>query len=234
MILPAFSEVHYEYAQHASTYDDMFMKPLVGWVAGLHLDDLGHRAPKVRDGCTGAMLENHAVAIHVPLPENISANVNIVNLFTQGSGDVIEFQEGGFEATTCLINGQVCSLAKYLKGVDHDIRLPLVADYSGAQINVSLKAVDEVQDKVSFYGPVFAHVAYRLAQPFAGSYEAAFSEATSSLPQQAGFSCNCVLNYLYSGLEGKRTGHVTGPMTFGEVAYVLMNQTMVHLTLETH
>lgn len=234
IILPAFSEAHFEYAQHASLYDDMFMKPLVGWVAGIHLDDMGLRTPKVRDGRTGALLENHAVAIHVPLPQNISANVNIVNLFTQGSGDVIEFRDGGFEATTCLINGKACSLAKYLQDVGHDIRLPLVADYSGAKINVSLKAVDQAQDKVAFYGPVFAHVAYRLAQAFSGSYESAFSEAIVDLPPQAGFSCNCVLNYLYSGLEGKRTGHVTGPMTFGEVAYVLMNQTMVHLTLETH
>lgn len=234
IILPAFSEVHFEYAQHASSYDDMFMKPLVGWIAGIHLDDLGRRAPKVRDGRTGVMMENHAVVLHVPLPQNMAANVNIVNLFTEGSGDVIEFRDGGFEATTCLINGKASSLAKYLKNVGHDTRLPLVADYSGAKINVSLKAVDDVQDKVAFYGPVFPHVAYRLAQPFPGSYEAAFGDAIAHLPARAEFSCNCVLNYLYSGLEGKRTGHVTGPMTFGEVAYVLMNQTMVHLTVETH
>lgn len=234
IILPAFSDVHFEYAQHAPMYDDMFMKPLVGWVAGIHLDDMGRRTPKVCDGRTGTMMENQAVVVHVPLPENISANVNIVNLFTQGHGDVLEFQESGFEAKTCLVNGKAHSLAKYLKNIGHDTRLPLVADYSGANINVSLKTVDEVQDKVAFYGPVFPHVAYRLAQPFSGSYEISFGQAIGNLPQQAGFSCNCVLNYLYSGLEGKRTGHVTGPMTFGEVAYVLMNQTMVHLTLETH
>ncbi|OGB35024.1 MAG: hypothetical protein A3F78_18875 [Burkholderiales bacterium RIFCSPLOWO2_12_FULL_61_40] len=234
IILPAFSEVHFEYAQHAPMYEDMFMKPLVGWVAGIHLDDMGHSTPKVCDGRTKAMMENQAVVMHVPLPENISANVNIVNLFTQGHGDVIEFLESGFEATTCLVNGKTASLAKYLQKIGHDTRLPLVADYSGANINVSLKTVDAVQDKVAFYGPVFPHVAYRLAQPFSGSYETSFGQAIANLPQQAGFSCNCVLNYLYSGLEGKRTGHVTGPMTFGEIAYVLMNQTMVHLALEAH
>ena len=106
--------------------------------------------------------------------------------------------------------------------------------YSGAMINVSLKAVDAAKDKVQFYGPVFPHVAYRLARPFTGSYEAAFGHAIEDLPEKAGFSCNCVLNYLYSELEGKRTGHVIGPMTFGEVAYVLLNQTVVHLTLETY
>lgn len=234
IILPAFSEVHFEYAQHAPMYEEMFMKPLVGWIAGIHLDDLGKRSPKVRDGRSGDLLENQAVVVHVPLPENVSANVSIVNLFSQGDGDLIEFETSGFEASTCLINGEPASLAKYLQRIGHDTRLPLVADYSGALINVSLKAVDEAQDIVQFYGPVFPHVAYKLARPFAGSYESAFGHAIEDLPEKAGFSCNCVLNYLYSELEGKRTGHVTGPMTFGEVAYVLLNQTVVHLTLETY
>lgn len=234
IILPAFSEVHFEYAQHAPMYDDMFMRPLVGWVSGIHLDDMGHRTPKVRDGRQGVMLENQAVVIHVPLPDNVSANVAIVNLFRQGNGDEITFLECGFEASTCLVNGTPTSLVKYLQSTRHDNRLPLVADCSGALINVSLKTLDQAQDKVAFYGPVFPDVVYKLAQPFDGNYETLFDQAIARLPEPAGFSCNCVLNYLYSELEGKRTGTVIGPMTFGEVAYVLMNQTMVQLTLETH
>ena len=45
------------------------------------------------------------------------------------------------------------------------------------------------------------------------------------------FSCNCVLNYLYAGLEGKKTGEFNGPATFGEIAYQLLNQTLVYLTI---
>ena len=44
-------------------------------------------------------------------------------------------------------------------------------------------------------------------------------------------SCNCILNHLCSELEGKKTGEITGPVTFGEVAYQLFNQTMVYLTV---
>ena len=54
----------------------------------------------------------------------------------------------------------------------------------------------------------------------------------AGLPQgneNIAFSCNCILNYLYSELEGKQTGPITGPITFGEVAYQLLNQTMVYL-----
>ena len=43
------------------------------------------------------------------------------------------------------------------------------------------------------------------------------------------FSCNCILNYLYGGLEGKHTGSVYGPITFGEIAHLLLNQTLVQL-----
>ena len=42
------------------------------------------------------------------------------------------------------------------------------------------------------------------------------------------FSCNCILNYLYGELEGKKTPPYTGPVTFGEVAYQLLNQTLVY------
>jgi hypothetical protein len=34
----------------------MFMKPIVGWISGVHLDDLGKVAPKVVDGRTGKVL----------------------------------------------------------------------------------------------------------------------------------------------------------------------------------
>ncbi|WP_439895878.1 DUF6976 family protein [Alloyangia pacifica] len=44
-------------------------------------------------------------------------------------------------------------------------------------------------------------------------------------------SCNCILNFPYDPLETKRTGDFTDPVTFGEIAYILLNQTMVRLQL---
>jgi len=43
------------------------------------------------------------------------------------------------------------------------------------------------------------------------------------------FSCNCILNYLYSELEGRKTDPFVGPITFGEIAYQLLNQTLVYM-----
>ena len=39
IIIPAFSGTHSLYARKAPGFEDMFIKPLVGWVAGCHLDD---------------------------------------------------------------------------------------------------------------------------------------------------------------------------------------------------
>lgn len=47
----------------------------------------------------------------------------------------------------------------------------------------------------------------------------------------AAFSCNCILNHLYGQLEGQRTGRFTGPMTFGEIAFLLLKQTLVYLAV---
>ena len=74
--------------------------------------------------------------------------------------------------------------------------------------------------------------ARRHARPV-GDYVAEF---TSGLPKgldgRVAFSCNCILNYLHSGLEGRKTGGIVGPITFGEIAYQLLNQTMVYVTVE--
>lgn len=230
VILPAFSAVHSAYARHAPAYEEMFLKPVVGWVAGVHLDDVASRQPLVIDGRDGSRHHDRAAVMHVPLPPHLSAEVNIVNLFQQGPGDVIRFEHGGFEVGEALVNGERRSFAAYLQSLGHDSRWPLVADYQGAGINVSFRSVDAQGDRVQLYGPVFPHVDYRLALPFAGRYDEALVQACTGLPP-AHFSCNCVLNHFYGELEGRHTGEAIGPMTFGEVGYQLLNQTMVHLSV---
>lgn len=45
------------------------------------------------------------------------------------------------------------------------------------------------------------------------------------------FACNCILNHTYGHMEGHRLGTLEGPVTFGEVAFQLVNQTLVYLEL---
>lgn len=231
IIIPAFSGMHSFYARKAPEFEDMYVKPLIGWIAGLHLDDLGKASPIVANGTTLEFDNERAVVMHVPLPDDAFARIDIVNLFEQGDGDTIRFPEMGFSAGQCEINGKPANLADYLVARNADTRLPLVADYCGAMVNVSIKGIDKENHAVDFYAPVFDDIEYRIARPVP-SYEQAFVAAMPDAAEQASWSCNCILNYLYSELEGKRTGPLTGPMTFGEIAYQLLNQTLVYMTIE--
>lgn len=230
VLLPAFSKVHTLYAQNISHWNNAFARPVAGWVAGVALDAIGRVSPKVFDGRTGIGSDAHAAILHVALPESHYADIDIVNLFEQGDGEPIAFPDAGFSARDVLIGGERQNLAAYIAEQGIDPRLPLVADYSGAMINVSLEKTDAETGDVHFYAPVFPGIAYRFARPV-GEYTEEFLQRMSALESEPAFSCNCILNYLYAGLEGKRTSHLVGPITFGEIAYVLLNQTLVYLTI---
>ncbi len=229
LIIPAFSKLHEQYALEATTYDQLFFKVIGGWIAGIHLDDLGKAAPLVFSGETGEVLAEGAIALHVTLPATHRAQLGIVNIFEQGDGAAIQFPKDGFGATDCTVNGEKCNFAAYFKDNRFDEKAPLVADFCGTPVNVSIQGFDG--DAVRFYAPVFENVVYRLAKPVT-DYPARFAAAVPASAEDPAFACNCVLNYLYGALEGKKTGRFTGPMTFGEIAYQLLNQTLVYITVE--
>ncbi len=235
IVIPAFSAVHSLFARNAPGYEDMYLKPLIGWISGIHLDDLGRASPLAVNGETLEFEPDRALVMHVPLPADKYAHIDIINLFTQGSGDRIRFPVKGFSASECTINGEPDNFARYVSSHALDPRLPLVADYSGAMINVSIKAVDPAKGIVDFYAPVFDDIEYRFAAPvpdYVSAFQQALRAQSGAQSGPIGFSCNCVLNYLYSELEGKRVPTLLGPMTYGEVAYQLLNQTLVYLTIE--
>ncbi len=230
LIIPGFSSIHTSFAENSNHYKNIFLSPLVGWVSGIDLADVGKETPKVFNGMLGKKSDLQAVAMHVELPKNKVPNLDIVNLFEQGNGDVITFPKTGFSADECFVNGSKKNLAEYLLENKIDTKLPLVADYYGAMINTSFSNVDKVKKTVSFYAPAFENIEYKIAKPIE-NYVNTFTEQISKLNITPAFTCNCILNYLYSELEGKKTADITGPITFGEIAYQLLNQTMVYLNI---
>lgn len=229
IIIPAFSDLHSLFARQAPAFKDMFMKPLAGWIAGCHLDDLGKVLPRAVLGTEGVFDSARAVVMHVELPPERWARLDIRNPFRQGDGDILLFPETGFSTKECFLNGAPANFADYLIRRGIDIRLPLVADYGGALVNVSIERVNRERRTVEFYAPVFNDTEYRIAAPLP-DHISAFEGGGGEAP--VAFCCNCILNYLHCGLEGRSTGGMLGPMTFGEVAYQLLNQTMVYLTIE--
>lgn len=230
IIIPAASPTHLEFALHGPGYRDFAVRPLVGWVSGAQLGDPSAPRPKVFSGPDGAFLEDGAVVMHATLPPPLVADVGIVNLFEQDDGDTIRFLEDGFSVRDALVNDTRVNLAEYVAARGLDIRLPLVANYYGAMVNVSFLSADTARREVRFYAPVFAGVTYKHAKSI-DDYRRRF---VSRLPdrQSLVFSCNCILNFRYSGLSTEHSAGITGFLTFGEVAYQLLNQTMVYLTVD--
>jgi hypothetical protein len=230
VIVPSGSNAHLKYAQEAPNYPELFFKQIIGWVSGIHLEDIGKEIPKVYNGLTGESSSDKMIALHAFLPANKRASIGILNIFAQGEGDVITFEKEGFSASECLVNGKKRNFADYLTETKTDLRFPLVADYSGTMVNISFQNIDETNKSVNFYAPVFANVTYKLAKPVA-DYVGEFEKILPAEFNSLDFSCNCILNYLHSNLEGKKTGNITGPITFGEIAYQLLNQTLVYLEI---
>jgi len=226
LLIPAFSEVHLTYGKDAPTYKDLFSHPIVGWITGVHLDDLGKEKPKVFNGTTGEAFADKALACHVPLPAGKAAAVEIVNIFQRSDGPDIRFETDGFAVSDCSIDGKRTNFARWLTENGVDTQLPLIADYGGALINVSIQSVDKEAGKVVMYAPVFKGRTYRLAKPVP-DYVAAFRSATAGVSRDVPFACNCILNFLYGKLEGEHVG-LPAPFTFGEIAFQLVNQTMVY------
>ena len=230
-LIPGMSPTHLAFAVEAPTYEQFAFRPLLGWITGVDLAALGKTAPKVFVGSTGETVADGCAAMHVRLRPGKVADLGIVNLFRQGGGDSIRFESTGFGAKDAIVNGAKINFADYLVRTQADTKLPLVADYMGAMVNVSFQTVDADKKAVSFCAPVFAGVEYKLAAPV-GNYETEFVQHIPQGLHGVAFSCNCILNYLYSELEGKKTGDFVGPITFGEIAYQLLNQTLVYLKIE--
>jgi hypothetical protein len=230
--VPGLSEIHAAFAKGAPDYEGVFNAPLFGWISGVAVSEIGKRAPKVFAG-NGEPLADMAAAMHVAAPDGKMINIDIINIFRQGDGPDIVFDQDGFEsAGDCRIGGERANLAEFIQRNNIDTKLPLVADYNGAMINVSIREVDSAAGKVTFYAPVFHGVEYRVARPVGEYLQEFFAQLDKINLDKIALSCNCILNYLYANLEGKRTGDIVGPITFGEIAYMLLNQTLVYATVE--
>ena len=226
-ILPYQSKCHERFAHDAGSYPQAFLKPTVGWIAGFDLGEAGARA-FVYDGAHATRHADHAVVLHVSLPEAVAPSVEIVNLFEPDGVATLHFETAGFEPQLAIIAGQKVNFAEYVRDRGlADGSLPLVGNYNGAYINSSIRAVEE--DRVALYAPVFPGIEYSFAKKVP-DFAATFRERLEATPHDGAlWSCNCILNFLFGELEGKAIGGCAGPVTFGEIAYQLVNQTLVQV-----
>ena len=233
LLIPGHSEIHRDFALHGIDWPDMFRRPVVGWVTGVDGDSAATDRPKVFDGRSGRCADDQAVVLHVALPGNAFARADIVNLFAPDmDGPLLTFDgDASFTAEWVMVDGVRTRLIDHIRANGIDMRLPLVADYNGTMVNVATAAIDEASGEITFFAPVYSHVSYRFARPVE-DYPRQFADQLGNPRGDVVFSCNCILNYMYAGLEGERPGGMTGPVTFGEIAYVLLTQSLVYLVIE--
>lgn len=229
VIVPFDSAVHKTYAAKAPEFDGMFIKNIAGWVSGMNLGVAG-QTPIAVNGQTGEVFADKAVVLHICVPDDKMVSLGIVNIFTPDENSpVIEFLEEGFSATTCMIDGKEVLLADYVAQNGIDTKFPLIGEYSGIGVNISFKAIEN--GVVNFYAPVFPDIKYKLAKKITDYVKEFNGHLDNMKDVQSAFSCNCILNFLYGELEGKDIEAFFGPITFGEIAYQLVNQTLVYVTV---
>ncbi len=229
-IMPSGSETLQRFSEESRYWDEVHLKPVVGWIAGIDLTEIGQTTAKAYLGSSLQKIECGAVVAHVSLPPHQVAMIESVNIFERDESSVIRFDITGSKVSDCTVDGQKMRFIDFLESKGNaDGTLPLIGDFSGANINVSIQNVDKDSGTVALYAPVFPDIEYYLAHEI-DDYASRFKTELDTLENDGlVFSCNCILNYLNGKLEGKKTGEMQGPITFGEVAYLLHNQTMVTL-----
>ena len=231
VIMPAESKCHFKFSMEAFSFKDFAMRPLIGWISGTHLDERGINKPAIYNGMIPGQMPEGAVVMHVELHNNKSAEIGMLNMFEQGDGAIITFAESGFNFKEAYINGRKVDFTKYILENKLDLRLPLVSNVNGTLINTSFRRKLGVAGEVQFYAPVFKAVEYRHAKPIENYTEKFTKKLSQGLGVEMIFSCNCILNYIYSGLDRYSGSGLCGPATFGEIAYHVHNQTVVYLRI---
>ncbi len=229
LILPLNSDALTQFAYNSLNFKEIYKNPIIGYVAGMNLKLLGSQTAKTYYGPNTKQLENEGVAIHVKLKNNQIASTEIINLNTiDENSPTIIFPKTDFTQSKCTINGKDSNIADFITEIDY--RLPLIADYQGALINRDIKNINTKQKEVSFFSPLFKEEKYRLVNQI-DNYHKKFIDSLQNVnTEQIAYSTVCV-SYLGLGkLEGKQIP-VTGPFAFGEISYMLLNQTLVYLKI---
>lgn len=243
LIMPGFSKLLGQTAGRIMEFDGLYNLPLMGWVSGVPLeglpDNLPLERPKTFTGGPQAD-DEHAAVLYVSLPPQYFAQLHIANLFSPGEGPDIRFlQTGQVIEGDCFIGGERGNLARFIAETGVDRRLPLVADHEGALLNVAILHATAEDGRVVFLAPVSPALTYRFAEEVQ-DYEAEFTRAAEEIAlEQAAHACICVLHYHHTGLakpvqpqdESGRGPDITGPVTFGQIAYTVLNQTLTCLTI---
>lgn len=223
LILPAESRILHSFAMNSRDYPFQNKGTLAGWVAGYPQDN-NDEAYTIY-GPNGNWFQDKAVVLHSELKEGYLSELETLNLFEPGEGPDIQFIESGFSCTELMIDGVKKDLDYFTKEIPLDVHTPLISMETHGGENVSIRELSE--KGISFYAPVFRDQTYRMAHTIP-RYHEIFQEKLKIMQEetdQTVFACNCILN------QKAEPGLHHGPVSFGEIAGHLLNQTALSLRI---
>lgn len=230
IIIPAFSLAHRAFSMYTATEIERLQSPLVGWVAGVDLGCASMREALVYHGPTASSMPDRLVAMHCTLKPKYSSIIELINPFEPGDGDSIVFPNASFVVQECLVNGVEVNFAQYWRDTHPNPLFPLVANVRGMRVNVHPIQTNG-RNSITMAASVIPGIEYKLARPRTDIVDY-YRQLVDLVEPGHLFSMHCDANYQLMGLEGKELGRMEGAFTYGEIAYVLMNQTTVSLRIE--
>lgn len=240
MSIPIDTEIYFEFSNKSLEYENIYNNPLVGFVACCNFNDYGNFGSLktfVGAGNYGQLFHNKAVALYVELPENITARAEIINLDTiDYSTPKVVFPKTSFFQSDCTIDGKPGNIADYLENyvkprMGGKGYTQMITSQNGALINRDPKVVDVEKGTASFFSPAYEGDEYYLVKP-GNDYFTMFNDALKAKGDAEIAACFSCISYFFGGsFEGKSIIK-NGCYAFGEIAYQLLNKTIVTLEID--
>ncbi len=240
MSLPIDTDIYFEFSTNSLEYEDIYNNPVVGFVACCNFNDYGNFGQLktfVGSGLDGQLYPDKAVALYVELPDNMAARAEIINLDTiDESTSKVVFPKTSFFQSDCTIDGKPGNIADYFENVVKPKMggkgyTQMITSQNGALINRDTKVVDIKKGEVSFFSPAYEGDEYYLVKP-GTDYLKLFNEAIKSKGDSNIAACFSCISYFFGGSFEGRTICQNGCYAFGEIAFQLLNKTIVTLEID--
>ena len=232
VVLPIDSEVYYTFANHSLEYEDIYDNPVVGYVSSVLLSDYGKVQPKVAIGSEGVLHDNKAAVMYVKVSDRLRVRTEIMNLDTiDDTTPSLKFPKTGFKQSDCLIDGKPGNIASYLEAVKGRIgHYPqLITSQNGALVVRDVKSVNVETGEAVFFSPAYesdVHYIVKQNNDYLATFNRRLGRKTDVI------ACLSCTSYFWQGDFEYRHIDFNGVYTFGEIAYQLLNKTIVTLEVD--
>ncbi|MCQ2252595.1 MAG: hypothetical protein MJZ61_04005 [Bacteroidales bacterium] len=235
MVIPVDSPTMEEYTTHSMEYENLFINPVVGYIAATTIERHGKEKTYCGIGATCELSSQKAAVMYVELHEGYTAKSEVIYLDTPDTnGPVIEFPKTGVVQSDCLLDGKPGNIADYLStmGRQGSHYCDLVANLGGATVCKGIKYVDHVSREVGFFNPPFVGDKYHVAKADV-DYVEEFNKIIDKKRKETNlcFYVGCASYYLGGNLTGKKI-NMNGFFGFGEIVYQIVNKTFVTLEID--